>query len=202
MARGLYWWALASAGLMVVGGIAPWANAFDIITISGTDGDGWFLIVGGLLAGGLLLVRMVNESPKTWFVVVALVLALLCVLVAIVDLADISGLADDGGEGLSGAVSAEWGLYLSLLASLSLSAAAIAMLVAGRGAAPAGAATPSGFAPGVAAPGAPPVPQGEPVSAGASPGAQPPPADWYPDPHGQKRLRYWDGSAWTSHTAD
>lgn len=29
-----------------------------------------------------------------------------------------------------------------------------------------------------------------------------PPADWYPDPHGEKRLRYWDGAAWTSHTAD
>ena len=29
-----------------------------------------------------------------------------------------------------------------------------------------------------------------------------PPADWYPDPHGEKRLRYWDGTAWTGHTAD
>lgn len=28
------------------------------------------------------------------------------------------------------------------------------------------------------------------------------PADWYPDPHGQHRLRYWDGSAWTDHVAD
>jgi hypothetical protein len=33
----------------------------------------------------------------------------------------------------------------------------------------------------------------------------PPPggaADWYPDPRGEKRLRYWDGSQWTHHTAD
>lgn len=29
-----------------------------------------------------------------------------------------------------------------------------------------------------------------------------PPADWYPDPHGKKRLRYWDGTTWTDHTAD
>lgn len=28
------------------------------------------------------------------------------------------------------------------------------------------------------------------------------PADWYPDPRGEARLRYWDGSAWTSYTAD
>ncbi|MEA2350192.1 MAG: hypothetical protein QOG86_1133, partial [Thermoleophilaceae bacterium] len=27
------------------------------------------------------------------------------------------------------------------------------------------------------------------------------PAGWYADPSGQARLRYWDGSAWTEHTA-
>jgi hypothetical protein len=26
------------------------------------------------------------------------------------------------------------------------------------------------------------------------------PADWYPDPFGEARLRWWDGSGWTSHT--
>lgn len=29
-----------------------------------------------------------------------------------------------------------------------------------------------------------------------------PPANWYPDPNRQARLRYWDGSQWTEHTAD
>lgn len=32
--------------------------------------------------------------------------------------------------------------------------------------------------------------------------AQLPPADWYPDPDGLKRLRYWDGQQWTQHVAD
>ena len=27
-------------------------------------------------------------------------------------------------------------------------------------------------------------------------------AGWYPDPQGQARLRYWDGSAWTEHTSN
>jgi uncharacterized RDD family membrane protein YckC len=27
------------------------------------------------------------------------------------------------------------------------------------------------------------------------------PANWYPDPHGQARLRYWDGQRWTEHTS-
>ncbi|MCA0331084.1 MAG: DUF2510 domain-containing protein [Actinobacteria bacterium] len=29
-----------------------------------------------------------------------------------------------------------------------------------------------------------------------------PPANWYPDPHSIKRLRYWDGATWTEHTSD
>ena len=29
----------------------------------------------------------------------------------------------------------------------------------------------------------------------------PPPPGWFPDPSGQPQLRWWDGAAWTSHTA-
>lgn len=29
-----------------------------------------------------------------------------------------------------------------------------------------------------------------------------PPAGWYPDPQDADRQRYWDGNAWTEHTAD
>jgi hypothetical protein len=50
---------------------------------------------------------------------------------------------------------------------------------------PAGPAQPTGAQPTAPAPSAPPLP----------------PANWYPDPSGQARLRYWDGSRWTSHTA-
>jgi hypothetical protein len=56
-----------------------------------------------------------------------------------------------------------------------------------------------------------PAPTGapEPTPAGAAAtGATPaaptgdlPPAAWYPDPAGSPGLRYWDGTAWTSHTA-
>ncbi len=190
MAKPFCWWALASAALMVVGGFGPWASVLEVLTVSGTDGgDGWFLIFGGVIAAGLLIVRFVTESRRIWFLVVSLVLALLCVLVSIVDLADIAGLAEgEGGIDLSEAVSAEWGLYLSLLSSISLAAACIAWLVAGRGQAPV--PQPAGVAP--AAFGTPAAP--------AQPAATP--ADWYPDPQGQKRLRYWDGIAWTEHTAD
>jgi hypothetical protein len=31
--------------------------------------------------------------------------------------------------------------------------------------------------------------------------SQLPAADWFPDPKGEARLRYWDGKRWTEHTA-
>jgi hypothetical protein len=51
-------------------------------------------------------------------------------------------------------------------------------------------------------------PVGAPGGAGVVASAQPapqgdlPPAGWYEDPSRVRRLRYWDGAAWTEHTAD
>lgn len=47
---------------------------------------------------------------------------------------------------------------------------------------------------------APLGPPGGSPSAEAQPGSFP--AEWYPDPWLHKRLRYWDGNAWTGHVAD
>lgn len=44
--------------------------------------------------------------------------------------------------------------------------------------------------------GQPAYTQGQPAYAQQSQGA-----GWHPDPHGQARLRYWDGSQWTEHTS-
>jgi hypothetical protein len=87
---------------------------------------------------------------------------------------------------------------------------------AGRGATGGGAPLGAGQAPyGAGQPQAPAQPQqqsySQPAAAAApaasAPAAQPDApagakADWYPDPRGEKRLRYWDGSQWTDHTAD
>ncbi len=39
-------------------------------------------------------------------------------------------------------------------------------------------------------------------SRGAGPAAATAPPGWYGDPWRQTRLRYWDGTAWTGHTAE
>jgi uncharacterized RDD family membrane protein YckC len=53
------------------------------------------------------------------------------------------------------------------------------------------AAEPAPAAPPAPAPPQPPPPVAPPM----------PPANWYPDPSGHARLRYWDGKRWTDHTA-
>ena len=99
-----------------------------------------------------------------------------------------------------------WGLGIALGALLVF--AGLIMLIVGivrrskakRQAAAPYAALP-GFPPIVTAPGA--VPGLASPSPSAPPAAVPtsPPA-WHPDPLGQHRLRYWDGTSWTEHTSD
>lgn len=49
------YWALASAALMIIAGFGPWATVL-VFSVSGTSGDGWFVVVvAALIAGGLLL---------------------------------------------------------------------------------------------------------------------------------------------------
>jgi hypothetical protein len=62
------------------------------------------------------------------------------------------------------------------------------------GGAPAG-GQPQAAAPAAAAPAAGGA-QADPAGGGGAAKA-----DWYPDPRGEKRLRYWDGSQWTDHTS-
>jgi hypothetical protein len=40
------------------------------------------------------------------------------------------------------------------------------------------------------------------AAAGSPQAPATPPPGWHPDPQGQARLRWWDGTRWTEHTAD
>jgi hypothetical protein len=124
---GIFWWTAVSAVLMVVGGFGPWASALGV-SISGTDGgDGWFLIIPGLLILGLLFAQTARASAR-WPMILVVLLGALGALVAAVDLNDINSL---GGQDafLADAIDTGWALYLSLIASLSVILSAIATLV-------------------------------------------------------------------------
>jgi Protein of unknown function (DUF2510) len=47
-----------------------------------------------------------------------------------------------------------------------------------------------------------PAAGGPAAGGGAAQAAGQPKADWYPDPKGEARLRYWDGTQWTDQTAE
>jgi len=123
----IFWITAVSAVLMVIGGFGPWATALGV-TLSGTDGgDGWFLIVPGLLALGLLFVQ-VGRPGSRWPMILVALLGALGALVAAIDLNDINSL---GGQDafFDDAIDTGWALYLSLIASFALIVCSISTLV-------------------------------------------------------------------------
>jgi uncharacterized RDD family membrane protein YckC len=67
---------------------------------------------------------------------------------------------------------------------------------------PFGGGPPPGYGPPPPGAGYGPPPGGAPAPPSAPPpGGGEQKADWYPDPQGQARLRYWDGHNWTDHTS-
>jgi hypothetical protein len=74
----------------------------------------------------------------------------------------------------------------------------------GYGGQPAGGQEPAGGGYAQPAGGQPAAGAGAAAAGAADPGAAAggnPPADWYDDPRGEARLRYWDGHQWTDQTA-
>ncbi len=108
-------WSLVSAILMIVGAFGPWVTALGILTVHGTDGgrDGWILVGAGVAAAALLL-------SKRSAVLVGCA-GLIGAAASIYDLVGISKVAPDGF--LHDAVSPGWGIYVCVIASVSLIAA-------------------------------------------------------------------------------
>jgi hypothetical protein len=176
------------------------------------------------VAIGAAVAKAMNVLPRlpasTGFITLVLgALALLLVLFRIISI------PDNGADAIAGVdVSRSFGIFVALLAAAGVTLGG--WLTWNEEGKP----KPSGAGRGAGAPGGAPLGQGQPpygggqaqqsaaqpsagtapassAAAASAPAAQPEApagakADWYPDPRGEKRLRYWDGSQWTDHTAD
>jgi hypothetical protein len=111
-------WAIVSALLVSVGGVAPWATMLGF-SMSGSHGDGRLLIVGGAVAAGLLAWK---RAEARWPAVVSAVIGVAGLVVAGQDLSDLaqfsSARPDIAWAGFE--IEVGWGLYLSLAASALL----------------------------------------------------------------------------------
>jgi hypothetical protein len=115
-------WAGISAGMMLIGAIGPWATAFGVFSVAGTDGDGVIVLIAGLVIGAMLFLRYLRRAG-TWTLVFAVLAAVVGAATSIYDMADIQN-AISNSHGL---VSIGWGLWIDCIASVS-AVVAIAVL--------------------------------------------------------------------------
>jgi hypothetical protein len=125
----VFWWAAASAALMVVDSFGPWARAF-VFTVSGVDGDGWFVVGAAAVAGSMLYLYRRHGANARWPLFVALLMGLVGLTVVAVDGKDIFGsqATDDDLFGGVDLVQPGWGIVMAGLASVSLAVAALVLL--------------------------------------------------------------------------
>jgi hypothetical protein len=121
-----FWWALASAVLIAIGGFGPWVT-FLGFSVAGTEGDGWIVIVASAVAAGLVLWH--NADPALWRLAIAGLAAVVAFGVAVYDWSQIESIASEAEDEFTAffaaAVSPGWGLILSTVASVSLAASLV-----------------------------------------------------------------------------
>jgi hypothetical protein len=128
---GVYWLGLLSALLLIVGGFGPWATALNIVSISGTHGDGWIAIGIAVFAIVMLWLHASRgtRGPVIWVVLAGIAGAIL----GFVDRANIAskGSGDLLGEHVT-LVRPAWGIYMVIVASLALAATGWALFRTSR----------------------------------------------------------------------
>jgi hypothetical protein len=180
-----------------------------------------FLI--GVIAIAIAVLRAMNVMPPSLPASPGLIVLILGGVGLVLVLFRIISIPDEGAGNLPGVdVGRSFGVFLAFLAAAGVTLGGwLTWNEEGKpkpGGAPRGAGAPgAGGAPlgqGQPPGGQPQAPQqpqqqayaqpagGAPAAAAAPTGGAGAKADWYPDPRGEKRLRYWDGSQWTDHTAD
>jgi hypothetical protein len=146
----VFWWAVASSGLMIIGSFGPWARAF-IVSVSGVDGDGWLVILAAVAALVALYFGVKRPRLRVVSIIVCALAGAAGLAVVIYDGMDIFGDQSSGDEddlfGDIDLVTPGWGIWMAGLASASLVIASIVLFVR-RWASPAPAAPSSSPDPG------------------------------------------------------
>ena len=189
----------------------------------------WIVTLAGLAAIALAIMRATGAKLPQLPASPGFIVLVLGALSTLLVLFRILVTPDAGASSSLVDVGRAFGIFIALLAAAGVTFGGWALWNeegkpkpggAGAGGGPGQVPIGQGQAPpygGQAAPGGQPQQQAytPPAGGGAAPAAAVPAAqsvpaasggaakaDWYPDPRGEKRLRYWDGSQWTDHTAD
>jgi hypothetical protein len=109
--------------MMVLGAIGPWATAFGVLSVSGTDGDGVIVLLAGLVVGAMVWLWYVRRA-RHLMLIVAVLAAGAAAATSIHDMVSIQS-AISGSHGI---VSIGWGLWLDCIASIGAILALVVML--------------------------------------------------------------------------
>jgi len=101
--------------LLIIGAFGPWAKVGGF-SVNGLDGgkDGTFTLILALVAGGLLAYTHLKQVSARGFIIGAAVAAGLTLLISVIDFLDIMG---------TEFVSVGWGMWMTLIGSIALTAA-------------------------------------------------------------------------------
>jgi hypothetical protein len=124
MQRGIRWWVWCSAGLMVVGAFGAWAT-IGSVSVGGTVGDGWFVILAGALGAGLSYAMRGSRSAGAWPIIGGAV----GLAVTAYDRSHLESFINHGGAVAQPPVQVGWGLSVALIASISMAIAGVVSLV-------------------------------------------------------------------------
>src|SRR5919201_3133236 len=119
-----FWWAAASIVLMPIGAFGPWATLLEVFTVSGTDDNAGWTVIGAAVIAAVALGFFVRWRRR-WLCAVAFLAAAVGGATGAYNISDISSLnASFGGIGVA---KAAWGIYVALTGSISLLLASLVL---------------------------------------------------------------------------
>ncbi len=125
---------IVGAVVVVIGSFGTWAT-IGSFSVSGIDGggDGWITLVLAIVTGGLCAGVLTPPAVARVVRWIPLPFALLSLLVALVDIADISSTSNEFASGfgvIEGSLSVGWGLWVVLAGAIVASVAGVLLMFA------------------------------------------------------------------------